>query len=288
MLKNIIKDLLPESFRKRLIKLKTDIDRRKIAKLPLLNQNDFVDIITNRLQVQKGDLVMIHSSLDRLNLNFSSFDSLDILLDIVGEEGTLVFPTFPKLTSSKFLEEGHTFNIRKTPSYTGLLSELARRHKKAIRSLHPTKSVVAIGKLANEITSGHNLSPYPYEANSPFAKLGKMGGKIIGLGVKTTYLSAVHVVDDIEREIFPINPYLPKLFQAECIDYNGETIIVPTFAHDMKKMNFNLPKYFANEIPKSVCEDINFSGMNFFRADAAKMLEVMTEKARKGVTIYSY
>ncbi len=288
MLKNIIKDLLPESFRKKLIKLKTDLDRRNIAKLPLLSEIDFANIITQRLQVKKGDLVMIHSSLDRLNLNFSSFDSLDILLDIVGEEGTLVFPTFPKLTSFKFLEEGHTFNIRKTASYTGLLSELARRHKSAIRSLHPTKSVVAIGKLAQEITTGHNLSPYPYDSNSPFAKLGNLDGKIIGLGVRTTYLSAVHVVDDIEREIFPINPYLTKLYQTECIDYNGNSVIVPTYAHDMKKMNFNLPKYFANEIPKTICEDINISGMNFFRANAKAMLEAMTQKAKKSVTIYGY
>lgn len=287
-MKHFIKSILPKSIKNKIIKYLKDKERKSIAQLPKLSESDFIDILIKYLNVKSGDTVMVHSSLDKLNLDFPASNVLSILQSIIGEKGTLVFPTFPKKTSSEFLKTGEIFNIKRTASYTGILSEFARRSKFAIRSLHPTKSVVAIGENAEFLTNEHFKSTYPYDKCSPYYKIIEVEAKIIGLGVKTTYLSAVHVVDDIKRENFPLNPYLSELFEAKCIDYNGNELIVPTYAHDMKKMGFDLTKYFKTQIDKSICEDININGMSFFRADAKPMLLKMMELADKGITIYGF
>src|SRR6185503_6809013 len=109
-----------------------------------------------------GDNVMIHSSMDQLHLSFSFGRILSILRAIIRKEGTMLFPTFPRLPSYEFLRTGEIFDIRKTASHMCILTEYARRQREAVRSLHPTKSVCAIGPLANDLTSTHSKSPYAF------------------------------------------------------------------------------------------------------------------------------
>jgi len=46
----------------------------------------------------------------------------------------------------------YLFDYRTTPAVTGLISEVFRNQKDAIRSRHPTNSVVALGQLAEFVT----------------------------------------------------------------------------------------------------------------------------------------
>jgi aminoglycoside 3-N-acetyltransferase len=230
--------------------------------------------------------VFVHSSVDRLNLGFPFYGVLSILREIVGPEGTLLFPTYPRLSSYEFLKSGEVFDVRKSASYTGILTEVARRQKGAVRSFFPTKSVCAIGAQAARLTATHQDSPYPYDSSSPYFKIMEFKGKIIGFGVGTWNLSFVHCVDDFLKEAFPVMPYHKHLFRARCINYAGEEAIVPTYAHDMRKMNHDVPRFMKNHIPSTVCGDIVVDGMNFFRADSAPLFEAMIDFARKGITIY--
>lgn len=283
-----IKNIVPIGVKKYINNYKKEQLKKKIDKLPKLSKDDLSNIITEKLLLTEGDISFVHSSLDRLNLDFPSFQVLDILLEIVGENGTLIFPTYPKLTSYKFLKSGEVFDIRKTPSYMGILSEFARRHSKAIRSVHPTKSVVAIGKDAEEITNSHHLSIYPYDKNSPYYKAYSLGSKAIGIGIKTTFFSAVHILDDLYLDKLPVNPYKNELFEAICKNKNKEEIIVNTYAHDMDKMHFNLPNFFKNKINNDICKDINIIGMDFFRADLTKTINEMKILLDNGISIYKY
>lgn len=287
-MKEFIKSIVPNEIKKRINNYKKEQLKNKIQLLPKLKKEDLSNIIENNLNLKSGDISFVHSSLDRLNLDFPSFQVLDILIEIVGEEGTLIFPTYPKLTSYKFLKSNEIFNIKKTPSYMGILSEFARRHSKAIRSLHPTKSVVAIGKYAEELTNSHHKSIYPYDQNSPYYKAYELKSKAIGIGIKTTFFSAVHIVDDLNLNKLPLNPYMPELFNAKCIDAKKEEIYVKTYAHNMNKMHFDLPKFFASQVEKDICEDIELEGMNFFRADLTKTIDKLTTLLDKNISIYKY
>lgn len=282
-LKKILPPKVVQLLKNRRIRTKNN----RLKKLPALSISQLEDIVRNKLGIMEGDVVLIHSSLGNLNLKCSPFEVLDLLLKIVGENGTILFPTYPKLTSLKFLEAEKVFNVSKTPSYMGILSELARRHPNAVRSLHPTKSVVAIGKHADELTKNHSESIYPYGEQSPYFKINAFNGKTIGIGVSTKNLSCIHCVDDIMKDEFPVMPYADKVFDATCIDIDGNKKIVLTYAHEIRKMNYDIPKFIYKNVENEVCEDIDISGMKFFRADSTLLLEKLLSLAKEGITVYN-
>jgi aminoglycoside N3'-acetyltransferase len=287
MLEEILKKIVPQGIKEIIRKQNLEKRKKRQKELPLLSQNDFRKIISEILKIKAGDTVLLHSSTLGMNLDFNSYYIIPMLMEIVGKSGTILFPAYPKENSYTFLKKNKVFDIKKTPTYTGLLNEFARRHKNARRSLHPTKSVVAIGKNAERITSSHHLSPFPYDKNSPYYKITEYHGKIIGLGVDTTYLSCVHCVDDIMKDKFPVNPYHPELFRARCINYNKDKVIVETYAHNMQKMHFNLTEFINKQIDDDICKNIDYYGMKIFRCDANGLINEMMKLVQEGITIYS-
>src|SRR5579884_3274550 len=222
--------------------------RAQLDRLPALDAEQFRNILTGRLGVSHGDVLFVHSSVDRLALPFAFTDVLRILRDVVGAEGTLVFPTYPKLGSADFVRSGQVFDVRRTPSFMGAITEAARRQPGAVRSLHPTKSVCAIGPLAGTLTDSHFKSPYPYDECSPYYRLMAHNGKIIGLGVAADRISFVHCADDAMKDRFPVAPYLPTLYDCVCRDYDGSSVVVSTYAHDPSKMNHAVSRFVKRHI----------------------------------------
>jgi aminoglycoside 3-N-acetyltransferase len=191
------------------------------------------------------------------------------------------------ISSYEYLLQGGVFDVRRTPSYTGILTEFARRQRQAVRSLHPTKSVCAIGPAARELTATHHLSPFPYDTNSPYYKLIAHQGKIVGLGVTTNYISFGYCVDDALKERFPVQVYHDRIFDAPCINYEGETVIVSTYAHDMSRVvHGDVRNFMKTYVSAVACQDLIIKGMKFFRASAAKLFPEMSSLAERGITAY--
>lgn len=288
-LSKIAKAVLPKRAVDSLRHAKWERERRRVASLPPLTEADFKEILTNDLRLAFGDLVYVHSGMDGLNLDFPFYRILFLIQGIIGPTGTVVFPTYPnhRISSYEWLRQGNVFDIRRTPSYTGILTEFARRQRKAMRSLHPTKSVCAIGPAAKDLTTAHELSPYPYDTNSPYYKLIAGGGKIIGLGATTNYISFAYCVDDTFKEEFPVRVYHDELFAAPCINYDGERVIVKTFAHDMSTtVHPNMPEWMRTYVSESACRDLVVRGMKFFRANAPELFAEMMELARRDIIAY--
>jgi aminoglycoside 3-N-acetyltransferase len=285
-LKVIVQQLIPAPIKPYARRIYRSRLRARIAALPALTEDIFNKILTDDLQLKNGDVVFIHSSIEQLHLAFPFYRILHLIRQVVGADGTLLFPTYPKLPSYESLLSGDSFDIRNTPSYTGILTEFARKQKNALRSLHPTKSVCALGKYALELTKTHQDSPFPYDYCSPYYRIMEHDAKIVGLGVSTKNLSFVHCVDDALKDKFPVRPYHPQLFRARCINYSGEVELVSTFAHNLKMMNHNIPFYMNTYIPPDICQDMKLYGMNFFRAKSTALFGSMVGLAAKGITIY--
>jgi aminoglycoside 3-N-acetyltransferase len=281
-----LKKILPRSLASLLRRARQKYGKAKVSSLPALTEDDFTSILVKQLRLIEGDTVFIHSSVDQLNLTFSYGRILPLVRSVIGESGTMLFPTYPKLGSYEFLSRGETFDVRRTPSFMGILTEFARRQRDAVRSLHPVKSVAAIGRLARELTATHQQSPYPFDICSPYRKIIEHGGKIVGFGVSTARMSFVHCADDALKDDFPVRPYHEQLFAARCINYDGDTEIVETFAHDLSKMNHDIPRYVRRHISGAACTDLSIGGMKFYRADAGRLFDEMVRLAREGVTIY--
>jgi len=288
-LQKIARNVLPGRVLAQLRRAKWEMERRRLASLRPLTEEDFRKILAVDLGLAAGDLVYVHSGMDGLNLAFPFYRILFLIQEVIGPRGTVLFPTYPnhRMSSYEYLQQGKIFDVRRTPSYTGILTEFARRQRGAARSLHPTKSVCAIGPAAKEITSTHHLSPYPYDTGSPYYRLIAGGGRIIGLGATTNYISFGYCVDDALKEKFPVRVYHDEVFAAPCINYEGEHVTVRTYAHDMSTVvHPDMPRFMKTYISEEACRDLNIRGMIFFRASAPKLFQEMMSLAERNIIAY--
>ncbi len=256
---------------------------------PKLTEEKFTQILTSESGLKKGSIVFIHSALDKMNLGFPFYRVLNIILDVVGKEGTVLFPCwhFNYRAEDYLRNPDNIFDVRKSPTVMGILPELARRHKDAHRSLHPTNSVVAIGKLAEELVKEHHLSIYPSGEKSPFYKIIQHGGIVIGLGEKTVSLSFVHCVEDILKDKFPVETLMKEVFEAKVRDYGGNLINIKTLAPHVNITHRDTPGFVKKYISHESCREFTIHGTNYFTVDAKEMFEEMTRMALNNITIYS-
>jgi len=285
----IAKKLLPAKAVEHLARSRKRVRKSRIEKLPKLTESDFTAILVDQLGLVRGDTVYVGSSVDQLNLDFPFYRILNLIQEVIGSKGNVLFPTYPNrspLSSYEFLKQGRIFDIRRTPSYTGILSEFARRQKGAVRSLHPTKSVCAMGPDATDLTRTNPHSPYPYDVGTPYYRLIEYEAKVIGLGIWTEYLSFGYTVDDALKDNPPVRTYHPEVFAATCINYEGEKVIVNTLAHNMANVVHDAPRFMRENIPSDICSDLLASGMRFFTVDAKRLFEKMLRLAKQGTTVY--
>ena len=290
IIKEALRAVLPESVLAFIRSERAKRTRAHSRPRTVLNEDEFRGILMDALRVRRGDVVFVHSSIDRLGLAFPFYRILSMLREIIGDSGTVLFPTYPGLPAHEAALSGEVFDVRKSPSFTGVLTEFARRQPGAIRSLNPTKSVCALGPHAQQLTMDHHQSPYPYDRFSPYYRLMDVGGKVIGLGVSTRNLSFIHCVEDELKDDFPVRPYFPRLFDVVCRDYAGREVNVRTYAHDPDKMRRDIPRFVRQHIWRPpgdvVVQDLDVHGMPFFWANAAPLFDVMVRLARQGTTVY--
>src|SRR5262249_41553617 len=127
------------------------------------------------LPLPNGAVVFIHSSMSKLGYVEGGAATVVAALDevIVGErDGTVAGPTFSMTgLMADTLRAGEVFDVRRTPSGTGRITELVRQRPDARRSLHPTHSVAAIGPRALWLVGGHHLDTRAFGQYSPFARV---------------------------------------------------------------------------------------------------------------------
>ena len=118
-----------------------------------------------------GCKLLVHSSLSSFGYVEGGVDAvIDALLEVVGVAGTILVPT---LTGSETLSRNNppVFDPLNTPCWTGKIPETFRKRPDAIRSIHPTHSVAAIGADAHLLTKDHWFSITPCDQYSPYGKL---------------------------------------------------------------------------------------------------------------------
>lgn len=254
-----------------------------------MSEDTFRQVLTQRLGMKKGDTIFIHSSMDYLNVKFSVFEILPILMDIVGEEGTLLFPAwhFGYRAEDYLQDENSVFDVKRSKTVMGLLSELARRHPDAQRSAHPTTSIVALGKHAAEIVSDHEKSIYPCGKLSPYYKMLRYDAKIIGLGVNSNFLSFVHCPEDVMPEVFPLQTRTDRTFFGKVKLPDGTLITVETLAAHENIRERNGPAFLKKHVSENIFTPHRLHGSEFFVTDANRLFDRIIELAREKITIYN-
>ena len=217
MLKQLLYDLARKTLSQRTrLMLKTISDRyveRAIRRLDAtlrgtVSLGDLQTVVHDAVPAQVRCLT-IHSALSPFkHLYAGEFTDLFTLFDRFLECGvTLLFPTFPRIMVpwKDYFNENPVFDVKQTKSGMGALTEYMRKRSDAHRSLHPTKSVVCIGPLAEELTGEHHLEGRVEHAVSPFAKMLAYPSGILGVGVEYyRSISHIHVVEEIMGDNFPV------------------------------------------------------------------------------------
>ena len=110
--------------------------------------------------IKRDDKILLHSSFKRTfknikddGYNFMPKDILDSLIDYILPKGTLVLPTF-----NFSFNNGVKYDYYKTPSEMGILTELARQHPEATRTLNPVYSFAVFGNDASKFKNINNES----------------------------------------------------------------------------------------------------------------------------------
>jgi aminoglycoside 3-N-acetyltransferase len=184
--------------------------------------DDLVGHLRDSCGVKVGDIVIVHSSMKAVgNTEGSVVTAVKALKTAVGPEGTLLLPVF-----SNPRPDG-IFNVRRVPSRVGLITDAFRRSEGVRRSLHPTHSVAAWGRRAEELLAGHDKTS-GLGVDSPFHKAAKAGAYVLMMGCDMRTLSLIHVSEAVVRV-----PYLGKVCYPgydralTLIDYEGNAHQVP-------------------------------------------------------------
>ena len=153
-----------------------------------------------KLGLNKGDCVLVHSSFKSMGAIEGGADTvIKAFQTVIGEEGTLVFPTLCSNDWEHVFENWHL----DAPSDVGYLTNYFRKLPGALRSNHATHSVAAIGRQAAYITETHGQSGLRYgpfgsaafSADSPWEKMHALNAKIVMIGTNFNKSTFCHYVE---------------------------------------------------------------------------------------------
>lgn len=181
--------------------------------------------------VQPGDTMMLHSAFAPQYGFRGTIDELTrAFLDALGPDGNLLMVSLPYRSSSlEYLSRIKSFDVRKTPSMMGLVSEYFRRRADVLRSLHPTHPVLAHGPHAEAIIAGHEDCAYPCGPATPFEKLVDLDGKVVFFNVPFATFTFFHYLEHIVNERMPFSLYTDQPFEVPVVDRLGQRRTVSTY-----------------------------------------------------------
>jgi aminoglycoside 3-N-acetyltransferase len=213
--------------------LKTALNAAKVRLVSTFRSYDAGDLkaALRAMGVAPHDTLMVHGNFSQ----FSGFvgspaDVVAALMDSVSA-GNLMMVSIPfRGYAYDYLREGKPFNVKRTVSLMGLITEVFRRQKGVVRSLHPTHPVLVYGKDAKAIAAGHEDTVYPTGAGTPFAKLCELDGKVLLFDVGFGAITLFHYVEDVLKEKLPCPLYDDELFAATVIDADEKRRTVRTYA----------------------------------------------------------
>ncbi len=226
----------------------------------------------NVLGVEKGNIILMHSSLSQLGWTVGGPVSvIDAILEIISNEGTLIMPTFssgntdpsewesppvPKEWWDDIKTNMPAFHPEKTPTLgIGIIAETFRKYPNVIRSNHPTSSFCAWGKYAKYITENHRIE-IDLGEGSPLAKIYELEGKILLLGVGHSSNSSIHLAE------YRTN------YKEKCYNIQGSAVMVNNERKWIEWKELNVITDDFEDLGRDFEEEIGYISKKVGLADA--------------------
>ena len=190
-----------------------------------------------KVGVEQGDIVLVHSDSTAVReiTGLKWADALNLLkdcfLNVLGESGTLIVPTF----NWDFCN-GKPYVHEKTRSQVGMFTNNVLFDDLSIRSFHPIYSFAGIGSKAKDVFS--NISKSLFGDNSVFHKLHQIHAIIIFFNTSFEECTFVHYVEQYKG----VSYRFLKHFTGEVTIDNKKYI--DTYDFYALYLNKNIEPYF--------------------------------------------
>lgn len=181
--------------------------------------------------IRPGDNVMLHSGFGGPHGYRGSIEQLTgVFLEAVGPRGHLLMVSLPYRSSSlQYLQQGRRFDVRRTPSMMGLVSEYFRRRPGVLRSLHPTHPVLVHGPDAAGFVAGHEDCVHPCGPGTPFERLVERDGIVAFFDVPFATFTFFHHLEHRVKDDLPFPLYTDVPHVVPVIDQDGQARTVTTY-----------------------------------------------------------
>ncbi|MBS4219689.1 AAC(3) family N-acetyltransferase [Bacillus sp. FJAT-49711] len=230
----------------------------------MLTKNQLVGDF-KRIGVKEGMVLVVHTSLRNIGYIEGGPDAvIESLLDILGDEGTLVMPS---MTSGD-----EVFDPKTTPTDDmGIVAETFWRMPGVLRSVHPNSAFAAYGKHAPEIVA-EQLIDQPEGIKSPIGKAYQLDGRILLFGVSHDSNTTIHLAESLND--VPYRTYSTMLMSR---DGKVEKIEIPIINHCCQ--NFNKMESLLKEKGCLTIQKIGNGTCQFMKAkDVVEVASVELKK----------
>lgn len=246
------------------------------------------------LGMKKGSIVFIHSSMTQFyNYTGSVEEFIDKIIEVIGDEGTILMPAYPKNKAklfelSKKNPEKVVFDVINTPSGAGYMSEVFRKKAGVKRSINLQHSVCAMGRDADYFISEHFLSETAWDMKSPYYKLCKTNAIIFKFGLPNFIETILHCTESLLCEKYQ---YFSLFFQDEitykyCDSNNNIATHSMRYCNIQRKPNNKRIRRKYLE-PQHLIKKTKLSNLLIESSSASEILDEFLKLANNGITIYT-
>ncbi|WP_303207594.1 AAC(3) family N-acetyltransferase [Bacteroides oleiciplenus] len=238
------------------------------------------------LNIQKGDILILHSSMDEIvNVGIDAISLIKYFLKRVGEEGTLVVPTFPLYPKEQ--SQPLVFDKQRTICWTGLLPNMFLRYPGVVRSEFPYNTLSAVGKHAQEMMKDNLVDKMSYGPHSAWAYCTALHAKVLLLGTPAFHTTTIaHIPEDMMGDKWPIkNFHIERKFILRSSEGDKEfTALIRDeiwgrYIKSHQRTRMLRQHGFLNE---NHCMGVYIG----FIEDTKKVVDFLTEKALDNKTMY--
>lgn len=212
-------------------------------KSSITSRNDTIvsfDCILESLKnqgVANGDLLIVHSSYKALKpTNLSPDQIINALIKLIGEEGTLAMPVFRRfveeptlydILSPKLPKVICTYNVKKSPIWTGILPITLSHRNESVISQSPINPLTAIGKFSKPMMENNLVGDLllPHGENSCWKFCLDNHAIIVGLGIDLVHsLTMLRVYEECNPSSRPVKDWYEER-EYKIIDNDFESSV---------------------------------------------------------------
>lgn len=220
------------------------------------------------------DNVMLHTSMKAIGSVEGGADTVvDALIEYF-KDGMVMVPTH---TWKQMSNEYNVFDPAREPACVGIIPNIFMKREGVYRSLHPTHSIAAYGRMASEYVQGDDMFNTPCNPKGCFGRLKDINAKILLVGVthaKNTYIHSIEETMDV-KERFTNEP---TLFYVKCGDGSLKPVwMYRHFNVQTAHISESFDKLMNYYYEKGAAKKVLFGNANTILCDAVKMYETTCE-----------